>query len=275
MKRFGVHSSIAGGLHLALVRGHELGCEAIQMFSHNPRGWRITPITSEEAGLFIKTRKELGIDPVAVHTSYLLNLASPDAALRQRSIEALTEEMRRAQMIGADFVVLHTGTAHDGKGMERAARSIRQALKGYKGKTRLLLENTSGKRGDITSRMDELGRLLKLTKGAASGVCIDSCHAFAAGYDLSRPKGMKELETEVLELLGPDAVRLLHLNDSKGEMGSGTDRHDHIGKGLIGNAGLRRFLKSKAFRKAHVILETPQKTQKDDKMNLARARALL
>lgn len=274
MRRFGLHTSIAGGLHLALERGSTLGCDAIQIFTHNPRGWRTSAITEEDAALFIKTRKELGITPVAAHASYLLNIASADIAIRSRSIAMLKEELERAETIGADFVVLHTGTAHDEEGLARAAKSIRDALTGMETNCKLLLENTSGKRGDTTSKIAALGDLLRLTAGISSGICIDSCHAFAAGYDLSTDEGAQTLSDEVMEHIGKDMVKLLHLNDSKGQCASGTDRHEHIGKGNIGAKGLASFLESEAFGKTPAILETPRSDDNDDTRNLAAARAL-
>ncbi len=274
MRRFGLHTSIAGGLYKSLERADMLGCDAMQIFTHNPRGWRTTPISEEDIELFKNARKSTGITPVAAHASYLLNIASPDLGIRSRSITMLKEEMTRASLIGADFVVLHTGTAHDDEGLKRAAESIRSALGDMDMKTELLLENTSGKRGDTTSRIAALGELLELTAGMAKGVCIDSCHAFAGGYDLTTDKGAKELSKEVMEHLGPDMVKLLHLNDSKVACGTGSDRHEDIGRGLIGAEGLARFLEAEPFREKPAILETPRDSDEDDIRNLKEARKL-
>ncbi|MCK4910153.1 MAG: deoxyribonuclease IV [Thermodesulfovibrionales bacterium] len=274
MRRFGLHTSISGGLHRALLRGEELGCDAIQFFSHNPRGWRTTPISEEDAKLFKETRKRTGITPVAAHASYLLNIASPDDALRARSVDMLRQEMLRADVLGADFVILHTGTAHDGQGLKRAALSIKDALAEIDTDAGLLLENTSGKRGDTTYMVTALAELFSLTSGLCSGVCIDSCHAFAAGYDLTSDEGAQRLSDEVMGHIGADLVKLLHLNDSKGEMASGTDRHEHIGKGNIGAKGLARFLCADPFVGKPAILETPRTCDEDDISNLAEARAL-
>ncbi len=274
MRRFGLHTSIAGGLHRALERAEALGCDAIQFFSHNPRGWRTTPISDSDAALFKETRKRTGITPVCAHASYLLNIASPDDALRARSVDMLRQEMQRADFLGADFVILHTGTAHDGQGLKRAATSIKEALTDIDVSSGLLLENTSGKRGDTTYMVGALAELLSLTNGLSAGVCIDSCHAFAAGYDLTSDEGAQRLSDEVMEHIGADLVKLLHLNDSKGEMASGTDRHEHIGKGNIGAEGLARFLCADPFAGKPAILETPRTCDEDDINNLAEARAL-
>jgi deoxyribonuclease-4 len=275
MNRFGLHTSIAGGLYKALERGKALGCDCIQIFSHNPRGWKTTPITEEDAELFKTTRLETGIGPVAAHASYLLNIASPDTALREKSISMLRQEMLRADTIGAEFVVLHTGTAHDGEGIKRAAVSIKAALEDIETATELLLENTSGKKGDTTSSIESIATLLDLTSDLTGGVCIDSCHAFAAGYDLRNDEGTGVLSDEVMKHLGNDMVKFLHLNDSKGEHASGTDRHEHIGKGVIGNIGLERFLSIDAFRNVPAALETPRTNDEDDLMNLKAARNLV
>jgi len=275
MRRFGLHTSISGGLYRALEQGKALGCDAIQLFTHNPRGWRTTPISEEDAKLFKETRKRTGITPVCAHASYLLNIASPDDALRARSVDMLRQEMLRADVLGADFVILHTGTAHDGQGLKRAALSIKSALEEIDTDVSLLLENTSGKRGDTTYMIAALAELFFLTSDLCSGVCIDSCHAFAAGYDLATEVGAQKLSDEVREHMGGDLVKLLHLNDSKGEMGSGTDRHEHIGKGNIGAKGLARFLCADSFDGKPAILETPRKSDEDDINNLAGARALI
>jgi deoxyribonuclease-4 len=267
--------SIAGGLHRALERGYAIGCTSVQIFSHNPRGWRATAISTEDAGLFRETRSRLDMGPVFVHTSYLINIASPKKDLREKSLAMLREEMLRADTIGAEYVVLHTGTAHDGEGRERAIKSIRQALGGLGVSSSLLIENTSGKRGDISSTVKDLADIIDGTSGLVFGVCLDSCHAYAAGYDLSTQEGGDTLAGEVMKYLGESSVRLLHLNDSKGEMGSGTDRHEHLGHGRIGLKGLGFFVKQKVFGEAPAILETPKESNDDDLKNLRILRSLL
>jgi deoxyribonuclease-4 len=253
---------------MALERGHSLGCTSVQIFSHNPRGWRASPISQETAGLFRERRGSLDIGPVFIHTSYLINIASDREELRNKSLKMLREEMLRADAIGAEYVVLHTGTAHDGEGRQRAIKSIRKALGGLGTSSGLLIENTSGKRGDISSRIDELAEIMDGAAGFVSGVCLDSCHAYAAGYDLSSGEGVEGLAGEVHRYLGEASVRLLHLNDSRGELGSGTDRHQHLGLGNIGLHGLEFFVKHKVFSDAPVILETPKQSDDDDARNL-------
>ncbi len=268
-RRIGAHLSIAGGLHMAIDRADALGCSALQMFSHNPRGWHVSPITPDDAALFRQKSSELDVTPVFIHTSYLINLASPKDELRQKSLLMLRNELLRAHAIGAEYVVTHTGTAHDEEGIDRAIASIIKALKGIKTDAKLLIENTSGKRGDITSKVRDLAAIKDATGGLVKGVCIDSCHAYAAGYDLSTAHGIEVMAAEVEKYLGADAVRQIHLNDSKGEFDSGTDRHEHLGKGNIGIDGLSGFINHKVFAHCPVILETPKKADDDDEMNLA------
>jgi deoxyribonuclease-4 len=273
--RLGVHTSIAGGLPLALERAHVLGCTTMQIFSHNPRGWGLKPISEEEAALFRQRAVELDIAPVYVHVSYLLNIASSDALLRKRSVEMLIQEMLRADAIGAGYVVLHTGTAHDPDGRKRAAESLNEVFAHDTYHAGLLLENTSGKRGDIATHIEDLAVLCRDAGGRPAGVCIDTCHAFAAGYDFTIPEEIGRIARECTELLDPGAVRLIHLNDSKAAAGSGTDRHEHLGQGLIGEEALRSFLRHPVFAGVPAVLETPKRADDDDPMNLRTARRLL
>ena len=260
--------SIAGGLHMALSRAAELGANAMQIFSHNPRGWAFAPISVEDAELFRRKRDELDIRPVFIHTSYLINIASPKEDLRVKSLNMLREELLRADVIGAEYVVMHTGVAHDEAGQDRTIKSIREALGDMETEAGLLIENTSGKKGDMASTVGDLARIMQGAGGAVKGVCIDTCHAYAAGYDLAVDEGLHRLAKEVKRYLGDDIVKLIHMNDSKGEHDSGTDRHEHLGKGNIGHEGLQNFVKHPVFKNVPVIIETPQKAPGEDKENL-------
>lgn len=279
-RRLGVHVSIAGGVHLAPERARALGCTAMQIFSHNPRGWAARPIPGDEASAFKALRAEYGISPVFVHCSYLINVASKDEVLREKSISLLKLELQRADAIGAEFVVLHPGSSSgdEDAGRARAIESIARALAGEGFEASLLIENTSGKRGDITPRIKDLAEIREGLIGRGfqiGGVCIDTCHAFAAGYDISGKNGVESLAVEITRMLPEGFVKLIHLNDSKGACGSGLDRHEHIGMGNIGINGLRALLRHFAFAFAPVILETPKETDGDDPRNLAAARSLL
>lgn len=278
MRRIGVHTSIAGGLPLSLRRAHELVCNTMQIFSHNPRGWALKEISEEDRDTFRALRKKLDISPVFIHTSYLINMAASESSLRRKSINMLTEEMNRADLIGADYVILHTGSASgdDEKTARKRAISALQAVF-YQGKWKagLLLENTAGERGDITSGINELAEIFHALSGLISGICIDTCHAFQAGYDIRKYKGIETLSDEIERYIGTNYIKLIHLNDSKAEHGLHKDRHEHIGKGKIGGKGLRQFLTHKNFSDIPLILETPKKAEDDDKRNLKRVRRLI
>jgi deoxyribonuclease-4 len=279
MRRIGVHTSIAGGLHLSLERAHALGCTTMQIFSHNPRGWAITEIPLEEAARFRMLREQLDIRPVFIHTSYLINIASMDDDVRKNSLAMLVHEMDRADVIGADYVILHTGSAsgYDGRqSRKRAIGLLREAALSGAWKAGLLLENTAGERGDIASMIPELSEIMNGVRGSfISGLCFDTCHAFAAGHDLLSHKGILDIEKEIRKYIGIDRVKLFHLNDSKGDIGSHSDRHEHIGEGKIGVKGLRALINREPFRRVPLILETPKKRTADDPMNLARVRRMI
>lgn len=264
-RRYGVHTSIAGGLHMGIERAHALGCSTVQIFSHNPRSWLTRDIAEDDRAMFLSAARKLDISPVYVHASYLINIASSSDTVRGKSVGLLREEMERADKIGAHFVVLHPGSSdEDGSGVKRALRSIREAIGGGRYKAGLLIENTSGKRGDIASTATELKGIMDRAGGLVSGICMDTCHAFAAGYDLLTGEGTEKLVSE----LDGYPVRLIHLNDAKGVLASGLDRHEHLGKGSIGAECLRRFVTHRRFRDIPVILETPKKTVTDDIENL-------
>lgn len=279
MRRIGVHASIAGGIHLSLERAQALGCTTVQIFSHNPRGWALIERPPEAAALFREARQRCAIDPVYIHTSYLVNLASPDKILRSRSSGMVAEELRIADLLGAEYVVLHTGSASKddpAAARQRAIECFREIGRSGGFRSRLLLENTAGERGDITSQISDLSEMVGAApEGLVAGVCIDTCHAFSAGYDLRSEEGLERLAWEIHSLLGRDAVRLVHLNDAKADAGAGIDRHEHIGRGKIGSKGLQRFLQHPLFREVPLVLETPKKTDDDDRMNLRVVQALI
>lgn len=279
MRRLGVHTSIAGGLHLSLERAKALGCNTVQIFSHNPRGWALKPIHEEEASIFQSLRLKLNISPVFIHTSYLVNIASRDKTLRKKSIDLLIVEMDRADAIGADYVILHPGSAsgdNEGVARKRAIDVLNEvALKG-RWNACLLIENTAGERGDISSTIIDLSEILSDTKGSLiSGMCIDTCHAYAAGYDIRKYEGIQRISGEIAKYIGFDKLKLIHLNDSKSDIGSGIDRHEHIGFGKIGVKGLQHFITYQPFKYIPLILETPKKRESDDPMNLKKVKGMI
>jgi deoxyribonuclease IV len=279
MRRLGVHTSIAGGLHLSLERAHALGCDTMQIFSHNPRGWYVKPLSEEDISRFRSLRTQFNISPVYIHTSYLINMASKDTLLRKKSVDLLSVELDRADAIGADYVILHAGSASGDDGhiaRHRAVDALKAVARVKKWKAGLLIENTAGERGDISSGIMDLAEIVHGVAGPLiAGVCIDTCHAFAAGYDIGTGKGVDRIADELEEYIGIDNVKLVHINDSKGAAGSGLDRHEHIGYGKIGVKGLKIFINNPAFKDVPLVLETPKKKETDDPANIDRVRKMM
>ncbi len=279
MRRLGVHTSIAGGLHLSLERARALRCGTMQIFSHNPRGWAVKPVPEAEIIRFKTLRAAVNISPVFIHTSYLINIASADEALCRKSVGMLAAEMDRADQIGAEYVVLHTGSASGDDlraARNRAVTALNEVADIGRWRAGLLLENTAGKRGDISSSVQELSGIMNGVAGPLiAGICIDTCHAFAAGYDIRDSEGIRSLSEEIQEYAGADKVKLIHLNDSRGDLGSHTDRHEHIGLGKIGSKALHRIVRCRMFRDVPLILETPKKKESDDPANLRKVRMMI
>jgi deoxyribonuclease-4 len=278
-RRLGVHTSISGGLHLSLERARALGCNTLQIFSHNPRGWAVKGISHQDIASFKSLRAKFDISPVYVHASYLINIASGNELLKRKSIDLLATEMDRADEIGADYVVLHTGSASsDDKSVsrKRAIIALNEIAEMNNWKSGLLMENMAGERGDISSSMAELSQIINgVRRSFISGICVDTCHAFAAGYDIRAVSGIRRIAGEIEKYIGFEKVKLIHLNDSKGANGSHIDRHEHIGCGQIGEKGLGRFIHCQLLRDVPLILETPKKSESDDPMNLAKVRRML
>ena len=283
MPLLGAHQSIAGGLHRAFDRILAVGGESLQIFTANQRQWRVKPPGEEDIRLFREKWQACGQMPVASHGSYLINLAAADPVAAAKSIAAFADELGRCLQLGLGFVVLHPGS-HLGAGveagLEAVARNLDQALEqagvpatGLK----VLLETTAGMGTALGSRFAELGWLLGRSRYAHNlGVCIDTCHIFAAGYDLRDPaayeRTMDELEREV----GLARVHFVHLNDSKKGLASRVDRHEHIGRGEIGDEGFRLLLNDPRFARHPMTLETPKGDDlAEDRENLARLRGLL
>lgn len=279
MRRLGVHTSIAGGVHLSIERAKELGCNTVQIFSHNPRQWLVREIPTDSILQFKELQKSYDINPVFIHTSYLINLAASDNGILEKSIELLIQEMDIADLLEADYVILHTGSASQDSeevGRKRAIEALKRVARKKEWKSKLLLENTAGERGDISSDIKDIAEIIDgVGAPLLGGVCIDTCHAFAAGYDLTNEQGLSELVKEIETYIGLDNVKLIHLNDSKKGHSSHVDRHEHIGHGGIGKEGLRRFINHPAFKNIPLILETPKKSEADDPRNLKIVRGLL
>lgn len=275
----GFHMPISGGLDLAVGRGLRVGCEAIQIFSRNPRAWQSRPLTDAEAERFRRARSEAGLRVVAVHLPYLPNLASNQGDLKDKSLASLAEEMLRADRLGADFVVAHPGHAPADeprkKACQRMGKNAANALKslGRPVRTRLLLENMSGQHGELGSTMEELAWMIEALEAGSrhrfkAGLCLDSAHAWGAGYDLARPAGQKTLLAEIDRWLGLERLALVHLNDSKVERGSHRDRHAAPGQGCIGSRGLARFVRHPALSHLAGLMEPPGMTEENDRRQM-------
>jgi len=270
--RIGVHTSIAGGISKAVERAASLNCRTLQIFSHNPRQWQKSVISPEEAERFSVLRKKHDIAPVFVHVSYLINLASLSPEILEKSIDLLSYELATADAIGAEYVVLHTGSAggqDERKARTGAAKALFKAVGSREHRASVLLENTAGEKGDITSSITALSEIIDACKSdRIAGICVDTCHAFSSGYDLRSSEGVDKLFDEIRTYTGLDTLKLIHLNDSKRALGSGVDRHEHIGKGFIGIRGFENLLSDKRISDIPLILETPKKDEEDDRRNL-------
>jgi len=274
----GVHVSIAGKLSQAVERAQDLGCDTMQIFSRSPRGWNAKPFDPEELARFRELRKKAEIAPLAVHGSYLINLASVDQALHGRSVKAFIEELRRCDQLGAEYLVAHVGSCTDSTeedGMGRVVKALKTILKQARFKTMILLENTAHERGEIGYRIEQIGQLLDdLDRHPQVGVCLDTCHLFAAGYNISKADGVDRVAEEVEKRIGLDRLRFIHANDSKKGLDCRVDRHQHIGQGGIGLEGFRAFVNHPVFRDVPMVLETPKETPQDDPRNLKIMREL-
>jgi deoxyribonuclease-4 len=276
--RLGVHVSIAGGMEKALWRARELGCSAMQIFSRNPRGWKTSPLSSKAVAAFREAGARREFDPIVVHTPYLLNLATADKALHRQSVQALALDIKRAEQLGARYVVTHLGSARErGKdcGRQQVVKAL-QAVMFQDCSVSILLENSAGAGNSIGTGFAELQEIIEgVGKNGRVGVCFDSCHGYAAGYDFCSAETTEALVREIDQTVGSQRLELLHLNDCVGSRGSHLDRHEHIGKGKIGLAGFRSLLSHPSFRRVPMILETPKETPQDDLKNLSRIRNLL
>jgi deoxyribonuclease-4 len=275
--RLGVHVSIFGGIEKAVMRARELGCSAMQIFSRNPRGWKVVPLSTRSILSFQEAMGPQDLDPIVIHTPYLINLATPDEDLYQRSIAALAIDLKRAAQIGARYVVTHLGSAREKSkayGQQRVIKALKPVL-GRETPVTLLLENSAGAGKGIGACLDELQAIINgVGENERLGVCFDTCHGYAAGYDLGTPEKTKLLAEEVNRTIGRKRLFLLHLNDCAGKLGGHLDRHEHIGAGRIGFPGFRNLLGHPTFQGLPMILETPKETPQDDLKNLLRIRRI-
>lgn len=276
---------MAGGFDKAVQRGHEVGCECIQVFTKNNNQWKAADLTAESVLALVEAKKQYKIKHVIAHSSYLINLASPDQELWQRSLDAFIVELQRAEQLGIPYVVLHPGaytTSSEKAGLKQVILALDEVHRQTPGiSAKCLLENTAGQGTCLGCRFEHLATILDGVKDPDRlGVCIDTCHAFAAGYPLRTKEDYLATVRELKRLVGLKQIKAFHLNDSKRELGSRVDRHEHIGKGCLGSKPFSYLLNDRRFRKVPMYLETPKgedpKTEKPwDTINLRRLRRLV
>jgi deoxyribonuclease-4 len=293
MPRLGAHLSIGGGLPRAVDRAVVSGCETLQIFTKSAGQWRARELPAEEIAEFRRKVRAAGIRPVFAHNSYLINVAASNPLLRRQSIDALWEEILRAEALGLDGLIMHPGsytTGTESDGLHLIAEALGELLSRRRLKTRILLEHTAGQGTNLGHRFEHLAEILEgLRWSKQVGICIDTCHLVAAGYDITHERGYQRTFRALDATVGLDRVRAFHLNDSKRPCGSRVDRHEHIGQGCLGLETFRRLLNDRRFKDLPMLLETPKEDESDrqrslrgpltvdplDAMNLAALRSLL
>jgi len=260
---FGAHESIAGGVFNAVHRGKQAGCDTIQMFNKSNNQWRAKKLTDTEVQQFLEVIETTGVTVAVSHTSYLINIASPDDTLAEKSLNSLIEEMRRCNLLKIPTLVMHPGS-HVGSGEEAGLARITENINRMfasldSNDVTLLLETTAGQGSNLGYRFEQLAQIIAgVDDKDHLGVCLDTCHVFAAGYPLIDPKDFKKTFKEFNDTIGLDRLRIIHVNDSKREFGSQVDRHEHIGQGHIGLEGFRNLVNDRRLKKIPMILETPK-----------------
>jgi len=277
--RFGFHISIAGGFSKVVERATALGCDSVQLFSRNPRGWKFGPLDEGDVAQFRKDIEERGIDPVVVHMPYLPNLAHSDGEHFTKSVDSLSEDLKRCQALGAQYLVTHVGKRM-GTSEEEGIRSVTKALnivfRQVTNDVLVLLENTAGMGSEIGYTFDHIREIMaNVREPERLGVCFDTAHGFEAGYDVATKAGLDQTLREFDEKVGLDRLRIVHLNDSKTPLGSRVDRHWHIGQGEIGREGFRFIVNHPKLKHLPGIMETPRKAEGDDRMNMKAIRSLV
>lgn len=275
--------SIAGGLHLAADRAHEAGCDCLQIFTKNNNQWQCKALSDEECQSFRDAVRQHGLQAPIAHASYLLNLATPDPLLWQKSVDALVIEWQRCEQLRLEGLVIHPGahtTATPEAGLQQITAAVQSAVTQVKPRhCRLLLENTAGQGTCLGWQIEQLGWLLSAIDSRHVGICWDTCHALAAGYDFRTAAGLKLLVSQLEAAHVLERIAAIHVNDSKKDCGSRVDRHEHIGLGYIGDEGFKRFLRCSAFKSLPMYLETPKEVDPEtgvewDIQNLAKLRQL-
>lgn len=259
----GAHMSISGGLHEAIHRGEKTGCQVIQIFTRNRNRWQNRALSNQEIDVFQEVREKTSVIPVAAHNSYLINLASPRSDVAEKSFHALLEELGRAELLGIPYLVMHPG-AHLGEGEEKGLLRISEGINRIHDRTvgyrvKILLETTAGQGTNLGYRFEHLAEIIERTESKDRlGVCFDTCHAFAAGYDFRNSSSYKRLFRKFDKIIGLNRLMLFHINDSKKGLGSRVDRHEHPGAGNLGLQAFSQLLNDERFGNHPFLLETPK-----------------
>ena len=276
--KVGLHVSIAGSIDNAVDNAKESNCDAFQIFTRNPRGWKFRDLDPEEVKSFKEKLKQTGIGPPVSHMPYLPNLACPNDEIYEKSEATLLAEVDRCAQLGIPYVVTHLGS-HLGRGrevgLERLSNALNLASKRARGEVQILLENMAGQANSMGSNFKDIREILdSVRKSERVGVCLDTCHCYAAGQDLHTEKSVEATLAKFNDIIGFEKLKVVHLNDSKGGLGSGLDRHEHIGMGYIGETGFKAILHHAAILELPMILETPEDERRDAQGNLRMVRKL-
>jgi len=277
--RFGFHISIAGGFSRIVERAEARGCETIQFFSRNPRGWEYSPLNKKEVEAFRSSIQSSDLSPIFLHMPYLPNIASSKSKFYKRSIRSVATDLQRAEHLGAHYLIIHIGhrleTSED-QAIEAVSQGIDQAFEKVKNGVILLMENTAGQGSEIGHTFDQIKKIIDgVSAHERVGVCLDTAHSFGAGYDLSNKDGIERTLEAFDQTLGLKRLHLLHLNDSKTALGSRKDRHWHIGEGQIGREGFRYLVNHPSLNHLPGIMETPRKDTVEDLKNMKVIRSLV
>jgi deoxyribonuclease-4 len=277
----GAHMSIAGGIDLAPLRGRQVGCRTIQLFTKSNNQWRARSLSADEIARYRANVCATGIAPVVAHDSYLINLASTDPGLHRKSMDAFLEELERAETLDIPYLVIHPGAhmgAGEASGLRRVSDSLRSLLNRTRGyRVQVVIETTAGQGTSLGHRFEQIALILnQIGLPERTGVCLDTCHIFAAGYDIRTPEGYDEVVDAFDRLVGIPRLKVIHLNDCKRELGCRVDRHEHIGQGEIGRRAFGCLLTDPRLRGIPMILETPKDGDSvaADRRNLATLRRL-
>lgn len=278
-QRIGAHVSISGGVEKAIERQKNINGNCGQIFAGSPRTWSVSKYTEEEGKTFKDLQNKQNQQPYTIHSTYLVNLATPKDDLFQKSINCLQKELDAAATLGVNYVVFHPG-AHTGSGREKGIKRIAEGIDKLTipESVTLLLENTAGKGTTLGKSIGELRQIIKASHGTDQerlGICIDTCHAHAAGYELREKEGFNDFIQEIEEDIGLEKLKVLHLNDSKDEKGSEKDNHEHIGEGNIGDKGFKNIVNEPRLQDIPMVLETPVTNEKGYKENIAHLKTLI